>query len=164
MGSLYIYLYDTYTHLHIITIHLDRVLLITPSINDLYSIELYDQSKSYIQIIPISTDPDDQLIQTQQWLLHFSSFCNPTIEIIHILKCGYLYKRGKRNTAFRLRWFVLLSDFRLIYYKDNKKGIYKGIIDLASADIMNNKTIAIQNEKEIIIRYFCFYLMYLCSF
>lgn len=42
---------------------------------------------------------------------------------------GYLNKRGRYNKAFKQRWFVLTSDYKMRYYKDDSPSSqYKGEI------------------------------------
>lgn len=52
--------------------------------------------------------------------------------LLRIVKTGYMEKRGKINTAFQKRWFILHDDKRLEYYTDNK-GELRGCISLLNA-------------------------------
>ncbi|GAB5369669.1 hypothetical protein AAMO2058_001425100 [Amorphochlora amoebiformis] len=49
-------------------------------------------------------------------------------------KCGYLEKKGSRDNAFRMRWFVLQQG-KLYYFSNHRSSVYKPIssIDLRTA-------------------------------
>jgi len=46
---------------------------------------------------------------------------------VRILQEGPLNKRGRFNTAFKRRWLVLTSQFKLLYFKEDN-GQNKGEI------------------------------------
>jgi hypothetical protein len=82
------------------------------------------------QLAAEGVDETDNDTLTKNWLLYFSSFTlqqqqqqqassskKKSLRIITIVKSGYLLKRGKYNKAYKLRWFVLASNSKVI----NKK-------------------------------------------
>jgi hypothetical protein len=78
--------------------------------------------------------------------------------MIFIIKEGFLQKRGRINTSFKWRYFVLTNDYKLRYYKDDTNYLnysnYKGVIDimLIDYDVLNPyNSIQSFDQKEIII-------------
>jgi hypothetical protein len=61
-------------------------------------------------------DEDDSRQYAKKWLETLSTLVDSpnTTEVVHIIKSGYLMKRGRYNKAFKMRWFVMTSDYRLV--------------------------------------------------
>lgn len=75
-------------------------------------------------------------------------------------RCGYLQKRGKHNTSWRLRWFVLKSG-KLFYYKSHKHPRPTDSISIPDAVIRYDKKATnkeIKNQFQILTKDRCFYL------
>lgn len=132
LGVPRLFLIDPVTLVPSASIDLHEVRRIAPTEQFLHSIDLQDRTHCTWQISPEGIDADDTREATRRWLLTMSALCLPSTQVVHVLKSGYLRKRGRVNRAFKLRWFVLCSDLKLRYYKDDLQGIYKGTIDLSS--------------------------------
>lgn len=132
MGVPRLFLIDPVTLVPSACIDLHEVRKIAPTEQYLHSIDLQDRTHCTWQISPEGIDPDDTREATRRWLLTMSALTLPSTQVVHVLKSGYLHKRGRLNRAFKLRWFVLCSDLKLRYYKDDLQGMFKGTIDLCS--------------------------------
>jgi len=156
MGIPRIHLYDSSpSHVHRVSINLHKVTKISPSTAHLYCIELFDdastnEANSHWNLSVEGVDIDDRSIMTQRWIITIASVVLPYTEVVYILKSGYLKKRGEVNKAFKQRWFVLCSDFRLLYYKDHINGELRGVIDVSYADDANEPVK--RKDKEIMIQ------------
>lgn len=67
------------------------------------------------------------------------------------LKQGYMFKKGEYNTNWRKRWFVLLPNFILKYYKDESAPVPRGTIDISTI-------LKVQMKNTMIDRQFSFAL------
>lgn len=132
LGVPRLFLIDPVTLVPSACIDLHDVRKIAPTEQYLHSIDLQDRTHCTWQVCPEGIDPDDSRDATRRWLSAMSALCLPSTQVVHVLKSGYLHKRGRLNRAFKLRWFVLCSDLKLRYYKDDLQGIFKGTIDLSS--------------------------------
>lgn len=111
---------------------LHSVRRIAPSAQHLHCIDIHDQTNCVWQFSPEGMDFDDTREAARRWINTLASLCLPSTSVVHIIKSGYLHKRGRLNRAFKLRYFVLCSDLKLHYYKDDQHGMLKGTIDLSS--------------------------------
>lgn len=134
MGVPRLYLMDPVTYAPSACIDLHAVRLIAPSERFLQAIDLQDKTDCVWQISPEGLDAEDAREAPRRWLLTMSALSLPSTKVVHVLRAGYLQKRGRVNRAFRLRWFVLCSDLKLRYYKDDQSGVWKGTIDLSRSD------------------------------
>ena len=134
LGVPRIYLVDPVTRVPSASLDLHAVCRIAPSEKHLHSIDIQDSTDSVWQISPEGIDSHDTREAPRRWLLTLSALCLPSTTVVHIVKTGYMQKRGNFNRAFKLRWFVLSSDLKLRYYKDDQQGVHKGTIDLATVD------------------------------
>ena len=156
MGVPRIHLYDCSSHVHRVSINLHKVTKVSPSTTHLYCIELFDDAastndaNSHWNLLIEGVDSDDTSVMTQRWILTIASLVLSSTEVVYILKSGYLKKRGEINTAFKQRWFVLCSDFRLLYYKDHIHGELRGVIDVSYVDDANEPVK--RKDKEIMIQ------------
>ena len=50
---------------------------------------------------------------------------------------GYLWKRGARNTSWKMRYFVIEGGARLAYYADDTLRRRQGFIDLAAVQALD---------------------------
>eukprot|EP01038_Epipyxis_sp_PR26KG_P007771 gene7771-10557_t len=168
MGKTLLTLYDPNTSLPTAKIHLDTVTMVSPSNTELHSIDIYDSLGLNWQLIPEGIDEDDSKTISTRWIHAIGAFfpvnnssSNPhssnnnnsknntlgvggngissSASVIHIVKTGYLLKRGQFNKAYKQRWFMLSSDGKLRYFKDDALiSAYKGTIDLRKVDSVNN--------------------------
>lgn len=82
-------------------------------------------------------------------------YCKP--KVVLIIKQGWLQKRGRINTSYKNRFFVLTNDFKLRYFKDDTNhqnySNYKGMIDLTLTDYdeSNRFNSIVCFDKDIII-------------
>jgi hypothetical protein len=155
MGIPRIHLYDISSHVHRVSINLHKVTKVSPSTTHLYCIELFDDASTddannHWNLLVEGVDSDDTSVMTQRWIFTIASLVLPSTEVVYILKSGYLKKRGEINTAFKQRWFVLCSDFRLLYYKDHIHGELRGVIDVSYVDDANEPVK--RRDKEIMIQ------------
>ena len=67
------------------------------------------------QLRPVTLADVDDHNTTRAWLSELVTFCLPNAFSETILWTGVMSKRGKINTAFKKRWFVLLGDSRSNY-------------------------------------------------
>jgi len=132
LGVPRLYLIDPSSLVPSALIDLHSVRRIAPSEQCLHSIDVQDQTSCVWQISPEGIDADDTREGSRRWINTLAALCLPSTSIVHIIKSGYLQKRGRVNKAFKLRWFVLCSDLRLHYYKEDQHGVLKGTIELTS--------------------------------
>jgi hypothetical protein len=132
LGVPRLYLLDPLTQVPSAVIDLHNVRRLGPSERYLQAIELQDRTNCLWQISPEGLDSEDAREAPRRWLQTLAALCLPSTKVVHVLKTGYLQKRGQVNRAFKLRWFVLTSDLKLRYYKDDQAGIWKGTIDLST--------------------------------
>lgn len=57
-------------------------------------------------------DDIDAFEQTRQWHYLIAAYCPPITTKECIEAVGSFSKRGRINTAFKRRWFILVSDNR----------------------------------------------------
>jgi uncharacterized membrane protein YgcG len=143
LGVASLYLLDPVTMLPSARISLRDVHKISPTVKYLHCLDLEDRAGCIWQIAPEGLDADDVRGAAQRWLIALSAVTSPTTtEVVHVVKCGYLSKRGQLNTALKRRWFVLCTDYSLRYYKDDLLGGHKGVIDLATVGKVQDSTAA----------------------
>jgi hypothetical protein len=115
-------------------IDLNVAIRISPVESHLHAFDVFDVTGLAWRFWPEGLDEDDCRTVCSRWLDIFSVYCLPSTDVVNILKSGPLLKRGGFNTAFRSRWFVLSSDYKLRYYTDDLSGVFKGEIDLRMVD------------------------------
>lgn len=149
LGCPYLHLYNPSNSEMTAVINLSEIVFITPADDYLNTFELHDESGICWQFTVEGVDEEDSKGLTQRWLSELTAVCDPDkTSIIHILYFGFLSKRGQFNKAFKLRWFVLTSDLRLKYYKDDVSGVLKGEIDLHLVDLSINIDVKEQELAE----------------
>lgn len=87
------------------------------------------------------------------WLHHLALLCSSRAYAVRILHEGFLSKRGRVNTAFRRRWFIMTSEMVLLYYSRSEyagQSKFKGALNLLDVrDVVvheNGKDIAIHTS------------------
>mmetsp|Transcript_13311 Transcript_13311/g.21802 ORF Transcript_13311/g.21802 Transcript_13311/m.21802 type:complete len:1154 (-) Transcript_13311:142-3603(-) len=101
------------------------------------------ESKKYVSIVP---EPSPCRI----WLHHLSLLCSSRAYTVHILHEGFISKRGRLNTAFRRRWFIMTSEMVLLYYSRSEtagQSKFKGALNILDVlDVVIN-----ENGKDFVI-------------
>ncbi len=80
---------------------------------------------------PEGFDDDENRVMCRTWMTLIHSLCPSSTVANLIYNEGYLSKRGRFNTAFKKRWFILDGDLMLRYFSEDT-GTCKGFIDLKS--------------------------------
>ena len=133
LGQGQLLLYDPVTFVLHTTIHLRNVIEISPSTLACSGIDIKDNSGLIWRMIPVGVDSYDSSISFQRWLSYLRLYSSPESKHINILKSGSLSKRGKLNTNYRRRHFVMYSNHFFRYFKDSSIGtVCKGCIDFRS--------------------------------
>ena len=102
------------------------------------------EKKDGISIIP---EPSSCRI----WLRMLSQLCPSQVYVVHILHEGFLSKRGRLNTAFRRRWFIMTSECQLLYYSRSEipgQSKFKGCLNLMSVSSVDIH----ENGKDFVVR------------
>jgi hypothetical protein len=131
LGVPRLFLVDPVTWVPSACLDLHAAQRIGPSEQYLQSFDIKDKTHCTWQISPEGIDAEDAREVPRRWLLTLSALCLPTTTVVTVVKAGYLQKRGRVNRAFKLRWFVLTTDLKLRYYKDDQIGVLKGTIDMS---------------------------------
>jgi hypothetical protein len=101
------------------------------------------ESKKFLSICP---EPSPCRV----WLHHLSLLCSSRAYTVHILHEGFLSKRGRLNTAFRKRWFIMTSEMVLLYYSRSEhagQSKFKGALNVLDVlDVVIN-----ENGKDFVI-------------
>lgn len=133
LGHGQLLLYDPVAFVLHTIIHLKNVTEISPSTLACSGIDLKDNSGLIWRMIPVGVDSYDSSISLQRWLSYLRLYSSPESKHINILKSGSLSKRGKLNTNYRRRHFVMFSNHFFRYFKDSSIGtVCKGCIDFRS--------------------------------
>jgi hypothetical protein len=114
-------------------IQLKNVVEISPSTLAYQGIDLKDSLGLVWRMIPVGTDSYDSSISQQRWLSYLRLYSSPQSKHVDIVKSGWLSKRGKINTNYRRRYFIMTNNHLLRYFKDSCIGtVCKGCIDFRS--------------------------------
>jgi hypothetical protein len=108
--------------------------------------------KNFVQKVEkrdnISVEPGPS--SCRSWLRHLSQLCSSRAYAVHIVHEGFLSKRGRVNTAFRKRWFIMTSELVLLYYSRSEQAgqsKFKGALNLLDVlDVVIN-----ENGKDFVI-------------
>ena len=108
--------------------------------------------KNYIQKVEkkgnICIEPEPS--SCRSWLHHLSQLCSSRAYAVHIVHEGFLSKRGRLNTAFRKRWFIMTSELVLLYYSRSEypgQSKFKGALNLL--DVL--EVVINENGKDFVI-------------
>lgn len=153
LGDVHLVLLDPTTLKHTATIHISALSKIAPSGSLLNGIDVMDVFGLSWQLIPEGIDEADNRDLPRTWLRTLGALALPHTEVVYIIRSGFLMKRGRVNKAFRQRWFVLSTDFKLRYYKDDvMMGGWKGEIDLTMlAETVNDGKPIVRFNREVVI-------------
>lgn len=130
-GNLMLFEYPAFFYQRFI--RLKNIIEISPSTLAYQGIDLKDSLGLQWRMIPVGTDGYDSSASLQRWLSYLRLYCSPQSKHVDIVKTGWLSKRGKINTNYRRRCFVMTSNHFFRYFKDSSIGtVCKGSIDFRS--------------------------------
>jgi hypothetical protein len=115
-GNGRLYLFDPITWILYGRIHCQHISKLTINAKDASIIDLVDKKDNNWFLRPEIVadrdlnDRDCGKMGMKIWLTSIASYCRGAITVENIVYKGQLSKRGKVNTAFKRRWFILLVD------------------------------------------------------
>ena len=131
-----LYLFNPSSHCASALVLMRLVTSLQPSEAALNVIELHDSSGMAWRLSPEGLGDRDSQLASQRWLDCMGLYCSGACT--QVAYQGALHKRGVLNPGFRRRWFVLLSNNKLIYFREEQEksreqrgvaGSRKGCID-----------------------------------
>lgn len=139
------------THL----VRMRHVTRLEPAPSMLNAVDLHDEHGLTWRLLPEGSAEDEVHEQFVHWLsrLKHITFRNGRIKVTEVRYEGYLSKRGNYNTAYRRRWFQLLTTVEgthlLRYFKEDTremKGVICGFTDVVT-ESGNNFSVVTPDRK-----------------